>query len=251
MHLKSIAIGIIACVVITRVAFAQAPTEDVETVKPQSAPTGNASELPWYVPPQGAAFVPPAPPPPPRTEPTDEEKMRGGTLQLNVEPTFFLGSNVTGSSPSAAVLLRMVWPSFGFDIGYLSAPFPTNLTAGEPGTQFSAFVLGISTLHYSAEIFHGGENHLYLMLPELDLRLLVTPGPVSPGTPGGSTGAATAVAFGGSVLGLRYARCLGGRVSFLTELRGPAAFVYAPSVPNTSAAPYASVGFAVSVGIGF
>jgi hypothetical protein len=225
VRFESIASSLVALALLAPgVALAQSQTEDVETVKPQAPTAGKTSDLPWYVPPQGAAYVPPAPPPPPRTEPTDEEKMRGGTLQLNIEPTFFIGS---GESPTAAALIRMAWPGIGFDIGY-------------SGMQGGAFVLGISTLHYAAELVHDGENHLYLMLPELDARLLY-----APGLPSGDN---VTGAFGGSLLALRFARCLGRRVSFLGEVRGPVAFAY---VPSSGASVFGSVGFSGSLGIGF
>jgi hypothetical protein len=95
----------------------------------------------------------------------------------------------------------------------------------------------MSFIHYSAELYSSGPNHLYFVLPELDIR-------------GAFSGAGVAVMPGGSLLGLRFARCLGGDWSFMGEMRGPTA--YANVYGDASGVNiYASVGFAVAAGLGF
>jgi hypothetical protein len=225
-------------------ALAQTATEDVETAPKPSAPgTPGEAELPFYIPPSSIAFVAPPPPPPLRTGPTDEEKLQGKTLELNIEPAFFVGSNASGSSPGVSALARITWPGVGFDIGYMAGlPIPDSQNASGAllVSQSSAFVLGFSFIHYGIELYDRGENHLYLTLPEIDVRALF------------AGGSALVMDVGGSLLGLRFGHCLGRAVSFVAEVRGPTAFAYIPILfDGSSISPYASVGVSLAIGIGF
>jgi hypothetical protein len=242
MRFKAIDASLIGLsVTLSSLAFAQAQgqTEDVEVAKPApSNPTAPSQpELQWYVPAASAAF------PAAHTGPTDEEKLEGRSLELNIEPAFFLGSNASGSSPGVSALARITWPAVGFDIGYMAGlPIPDNQNASNAllVSQSSAFVLGFSFIHYGVELYDRGANHLYLTLPEVDVRALF------------AGGSALVMDVGGSLLGLRFGHCLGSAISFVAEVRGPTAFAYIPILfDGSSLAPYASVGVSVAIGIGF
>lgn len=247
----------------THVAVAQDRSEDVDTA-PAAAPR---NELPWFIPSPQVAFAG-----------TDDDLMSGWSLQLAVEPMFFVGSN-QAVGPGAAVLLRYENSAFGFDIGYMNAPMPYvfNAAAAAGATQaqtleynspsFDNFLLGVSFIHSGAELVHAGRHHLYVMFPEIDVRVLLNPSSATTTAQiGGVTDtfrpATFALEVGGSLTAIRYAICLG-HISLLAEVRGPIAFAMIPfpgdfnsvsaaaQKPGNSVSPYASLGFGVSLGIGF
>jgi len=251
-------------------ALAQAQTEDVDTAPVAPAKTDPASNLPWYTPPPSAAFKPPPPPPvidyaALAAAKEAELAQRGGALEVNVEPTFFFGSNAAGAGDTMGVFLRYAVPAVGVEAGYMAeAPFPFSgcpaaacLNGGSKLVAplgAPAFVLGGSVLHYGVDVYHSGASHLYVMVPELDARLLVNTTSNSP------VGASFAV--GGSLVGLRYTQCLGGFTCGFVQLRGPTLFAYLPinpakttqepyAFPGTQMAPFGSAGLSISVGLGF
>jgi hypothetical protein len=254
LPIQSVLAVALACCLVPRSVFAQTKSDGVEGSNPTS-PTTSGLELPWYLPPANQAFVAPRPPPPFRAEPTAEEKLNGASVELNFEPAFFLGGNAP-PRPGFFALFRLAGPVAGFDMGVLTnvglpgdtvEPLGRN-PAGLPATrsQTSAFVIGANFLHYSLELTHQPSNHLYLVLPELDFRFIFSFAnvPSSSGTSGGLV-----VAPGVSLLGLRFARCIGDGWSWVTEVRGPTAFAYLPLMyGGDTANPYMSVGFSVATG---
>ncbi len=178
------------------------------------------------------------------------------SMQLSFEPAFFLGGNAP-PSPGFFALFRLAGPIVGYDIGVLTnlgLPGDTVEPLGESRTmlpasrsQTAAFVFGANFIHYSIELAQPGRGHLYLLLPEPDLRLLFSFAnvPSSSGTSGGIV-----VAPGVSLLGLRFTRYIGGKWSWISELRGPTAFAYLPVMyGGDTVNPYMSLGFSVSTGL--
>jgi hypothetical protein len=261
-HLPATAVAVGIAATFATVAAAQGKTEDVEEQAPAKAPPAAEPEgLPWYIPPPNLAFRPPPPPPVVDMTPKEEAaKGSGVTLSANVEPTFFFGSNVPHAGAAAAIYARFTSPIIGFDIGYMSqAPFPllgctgTDCALVDPAST-GAFFLGPTFLHYGGEVFGQGASHLYVMAPEIDLRMVIN-------TAGGQP-VSFAISPGGSLVGLRYTYCLGGSACFLAEVRGPALFAYVPlngsktsfeghTFETTKAAPFGSAGATLSVGVGF
>jgi hypothetical protein len=221
-------------------AFAQTKSDDVEASKPTST-TPHANEV-----------VPANPLPPPQTEQTPDQ----ASMELSLEPAFFVGGNAP-PRPGFFALFRLAAPLVGFDIGALTnvglpgntvEPLDHNAT-GLPASrsQTAAFVFGANFIHYSIELYHQGPSHLHFLLPEPDLRLIFSFAnvPSSSGTSGGIV-----IAPGGSLLGLRFTRYIGGNWSWISELRGPTGFLYLPVMyGGDTSNPYASVGFSIATGL--
>jgi hypothetical protein len=218
-----LAVGLASCLV-PRPAFAQTKSEDVS----------------------------PRPLSPPLMERTPDQ----AAMELSFEPAFFVGGNAPPRAGFFA-LFRLAGPIVGFDIGALTnvgLPGDTVEPLGHSATmlpatrsQTSAFVFGANFIHYSIELAHPGTSHLFLLLPEPDLRFIFSFAnvPSSSGTSGGIL-----VAPGVSLLGLRFTRYIGGSWSWISELRGPTAFAYLPAMyGGDSVNPYMSVGFSIATGL--
>jgi hypothetical protein len=195
---------------------------------------------------------PPEPPPPDDAERTPDQ----ATLEPSFEPAFFLGANAP-PRPGFFAVLRLAGRVVGWDIGVLTnvgLPGDTVEPLGDNGarlpaskSQTSAFVFGANFLHYNKELVQRGPSHLYLLLPEPDLRFLFSFAnvPSSSGTSGGIV-----IAPGVSALGLRFTRYLGRNWSWVSELRGPTAFAYLPIMyGGDTANPYMSLGFSIATGL--
>jgi len=116
-------------------------------------------------------------------------------------------------------------------------------------SETTSFVFGANFIHYSVELASRGTNHLYFLLPEPDLRLLFSFANVPSSSPSGTSGGIV-VAPGASLLGLRFTRYIGGVWSWVSELRGPTAFLYLPCMYGADTVnPYGSVGFSISTGL--
>jgi hypothetical protein len=176
-------------------------------------------------------------------------------MELTFEPAFFVGNNAP-PRPGFFALFRLAAPWAGFDIGVLTNVGLPGDPVEPPGysatllasrSQTAGFVFGANFIHYSIELYHQGPSHLHLLLPEPDLRLIFSFANV-PSTSGTSGG--IVLAPGGSLLGLRFTRYIGGNWSWVCELRGPTGFAYLPVMyGGDSVNPYASVGFSISTGL--
>jgi hypothetical protein len=180
------------------------------------------------------------------------------SMELDFEPALFVGGNAP-PRPGFFALFRFAGRIVGWDIGVLTnvgLPGDTveplgNNPAKLPSSrsQTGAFVVGANFIHYKTELAEKGPSHLYLLYPEPDVRLLFSFAnvPSSSGTSGGIV-----VAPGGSLLGLRFTRYVGGNLSWVSELRAPTAFVYLPLMyGGDTVNPYMSVGFSIATGLAF
>ena len=224
--------------------FAQTKTDDVGVPRP-SNPPASSPELPWYLPPASQAFVPPRPPA------IMTEKTADASMEVSVEPAFFVGANAP-PHPGLFLLFRLAGRFVGFDFGVLTNVGLPGDTLGttpalpESKSQTAGFVFGANFIHYGLELYDRGANHLDLLLPEPDLRFIFSFAnvPSSAGTSGGIV-----VAPGVSLLGLRFSRCIGG-FSWVTELRGPTVFAYLPALyGGDTVNPYGSLGFSFATGL--
>jgi hypothetical protein len=192
------------------------------------------------------------PDPPPQTERIPAQ----AAMELSLEPAFFLGSNAP-PHPGLFALFRFAGPVVGFDIGVLTnvgLPGDTIEPLGQSPSmipasrsQTAAFVFGANFIHYSTELYDREGTHLYFLFPEPDIRLIFSFAnvPSSSGTSGGLV-----VAPGVSLLGLRFTHYIGGRWSWVSEVRAPTAFAYFPVMyGGDTINPYTSLGFSVSTGL--
>jgi hypothetical protein len=204
--------------------------------------------------PRADQAVPPHRLSPPELERTPDQ----ASLELSFEPAFFVGGNAP-PRPGFFALFRLAGPLVGFDIGVLTnvglpgdtieplGHSPLMLPASR--SQTAGFVFGANFIHYSTELHQHGPSHLYLLLPEPDLRLIFSFGNVPSSASSGTSGGIV-VAPGVSLLGLRFTRLIGGNVSWVSELRGPTGFIYLPVMyGGDTVNPYASVGFSIATGL--
>jgi hypothetical protein len=146
----------------------------------------------------------------------------------------------------------------GFDMGVLTnVGLPGDTVESQDSkpmvpasrSQTAAFVFGANFIHYSIELAHPGTSHLYLLLPEPDLRFIFSFANVPSSSPSGTSGGIV-VAPGVSLLGLRFTRYIGGPWSWVSELRGPTAFAYLPLMyGGDTSNPYGSLGFSIATGL--
>jgi hypothetical protein len=198
---------------------------------PPPAPTDSES-LPWYQPQPNEAFRPPDE----SVDRVDQEKRRGYSAGIIVEPGF---SVLGDGGATFAVMARFFGTAAGMDIGYINtpvfpySPFGSSTPLGAYGSQ-SRFIVGVSFIHKAIALFAAGRHHLYFVLPEIDLRFTASQYNFS-------------LMAGGTLLGIRYSVCLG-PISLFALLGGPTLFGIL-EIPALQLG--ATLGFNGTLGIGF